>query len=298
MAVWGCNLDEVRNFIEQTSKIKNRLLEDENYLEDVVNQGANYFNIKRFFEKFVKFIKCYSEVEVPSVYRVRKCDDNGNKPYIDRGQLIYPPASPKHEDRMNNMSSRVLYTAFHEFTAMSETRLDASYIGNNFQLTRFEISKSFKVFRLGVFSDAHLNLPRDSAQSKDAMINFFGEVRHNRTMQGFSALECAMADILYDKGVNYHVLSSILADAIFTQLPQIDAILYPTMQNRYGINLAFKQSFADSMEIVFSSLNRLEEVYQNGFFKYSTLSFCEQFSEDEPFEFITADEGFFTPVYR
>lgn len=298
MAVHGCNLDEVQNFIKQISKTKQKLLEDENYLQDVLSQGDNYYKIKGFFEVFVRFIRYFSEVKIPNVYRVRKCDENGNNPYLERGQLIYPPANPKHEDRMNNMSSRVLYTAFHEFTAMSETRLDDSYIGNNFQLTRFKINSPFKVFKLGAFSEAHLNLPRDSVQSEDAMKNFFGETGHNRTMQGFSALECAMADVLYDKGDKYHILSSILADAIFTQLPQIDAILYPSMQNRFGMNLAFKKSFADQMEITFSSLNRLEEVHPNGFFKYATLSSCVNFNDEKPYEFVAADEGFLTPVYR
>ena len=123
----------------------------------------------------------------------------------------------------------------------------------------------------------------------------FGSEYHDSTIQGYSALECAIADILYDTDKDYHILSSILADAIFTLNPDIDAIMYPSMQNRYGVNLAIKKESADSLEITYSSLNILKNAYPNGFYKYYTKMECLNFNNENNFEF-TNVEG--NAIYR
>lgn len=113
----------------------------------------------------------------------------------------------------------------------------------------------------------------------------FGSEGHDTTIKGYSALECAMADVLYDQNDGYHILSSILADAIFSTSPEIDAIAYRSMQNRYGTNFAFKKESADSLSISYSALNRVVEVYRNGFFKYLTEMDCLDFSNSDSFSF-------------
>ncbi|EMF8900969.1 hypothetical protein CGJ47_23700 [Vibrio parahaemolyticus] len=296
MAIQGCSLKETEQFIEVVSKCKQRLIDDKEYLREVLEQGPAYNCIKKYFENFVKFMRYQEEVNISCVYRVRKC--KGEIPYLTKQELIYPPPNIEHEDRMNNISSRVLYTAFHEFTAMAETRIDKSFIDSYFQLTRFSIEKPFTVFRLGLFSEIHLNSPRDSEYTKDTMINYFGSQGHDGTMMGYSALECAMADVLYDSGDKYHVLSSILADAIFSMVPSVQAIMYPSMQNRYGVNLAFRKDFADSMKIEYSCLNILKNVYANGFYKYHTLAECIEFNDDKNFSFVDITEPYTNKIRR
>jgi len=199
---------------------------------------------------------------------------------------------------MNNTLFRVLYTSFHEFTAMAETRINDSFIGKHFQLTRFSIDRPIKVFKLGMFSEIHLNAPRDSEFTKKSMEEFFGGQGHDGTMKGFSALECAMADILYGTGDKYYVLSSILADAIFSTNPSIEAIMYPSMQNRFGINIAIKQQVSELMKIEYSCLNRAEGVYANGFYKCVTVEECTDFSDEKKFEMVNIQEPHFNKVRR
>ena len=65
----------------------------------------------------------------------------------------------------------------------------------------------------------------------------------------------------------------------------LEVIMYPSMQNRYGINLAIKKECADLMKIEYSCLNKLEEVYQNGFFKYYLIVECLNFDNIDSFIF-------------
>lgn len=296
MAILGCNLKEVEHFTNEVSKVMEKLNADEKYLYNVLNHHREYDGIKNFFVNFVKFLTYRHNMVIDTVYRVRKCI--GDSPFLSKKELMYPPPNIDHKDRMNNTSFRVLYTSFNEFTAMAETKIDEFFLGGYFQLTRFSIEKPISVFKLGMFSELYLNIPRDSEEVKNAMIHFFGSQEHDSTIRGFSALECAMADILYGVGDNHHILSSLLADAIFSTNLEVDAIMYPSMQNRYGMNLAIKQQFADSMKIDSSFLNCVDEVFSNGFYKYSTVAKCIDFSDEENLSFTNIQEPYFTKTYR
>lgn len=283
MAILGCSMDEVEGFIAETNKLRNKLIDDSEYRNRVLLQKKDYIFIKDYFENFVRFLKYKKKITIDSFYRVRKAEDSC--PFTSRKEVIYPEPSLKHEDRMNNQSSRVLYVSLHEFTAMAETRIDHSFIKKQFQLTRFSTDKELNVFELGLFSELHFKSPRDSLYVKNWIKELLGSGNHDRTVRGYAALECAMADILYDQQNGYHILSSILADVIFAMNSDIDAILYPSMQNRYGTNLAINKEFADTLSVTYTSFNRLTDVYQNGFYKYLTLKECLDCRDPELFEF-------------
>lgn len=283
MAIQGFNLDEVEQFQNEISKVRCRLQYDIDYRNDVSHHGKNYNYIKEYFQKIIKFLQYSSEAKIESFYRVRK--NETDKPFTSRKELIYPEPNLNHKDRMNNTKFRVLYVSLNEYTAIAETRMDENYINQFFQLTRFSADKELKIFNLGKFSELYFDSPRDSDYIKQQMIEIFGSEHNDRTIQGYSALECAVADILYDRNNDYHLLSSILADAIFTLNPNIDAIMYPSVQNRYGTNLAIKKESADLLKITYSSLNILKNVYQNGFYKYYTKMDCINFDNEYNFEF-------------
>lgn len=280
MAIFGCSLEETREFINQTTKIQNHLETDKRFLAKLLNQEVEYLKIKEYFSNFLRFLRYPKDLKVESIYRVRKCGESAT-PFNQRNELGYPPPSTDHHDRMNNTAFRVLYTSFHEYTAMSETRIDRDYIGKYFQLTRFSANKPIKVYEIGLFSELYFNSPRDSEFVKNKTKEIFGEVGHDTTVRGYSALECAIAGILYNKGDKYHILSSILADAIFATNSEVEAIMYPSMQNRYGINLAIKKDLADKLSIKYTCLNLLEDSYGNGFYKYKTIKECVENLEDE-----------------
>lgn len=283
MANVGLKLDEVRNFVEQTNKLRRKIASDDGYRNRIISQGNDYFCIKEFFKEFTRFLRYSENLKIGSLYRVRK--SCGDYPFYSKKDIFYPEPNMTHEDRMNNTSFRVLYVSLHEFTAMAETRLDQSFVGSNFQLTRFSTDKEISVFRLGMFSELYLNNPRDSEFSKNKIRKLLGSESLDRTVRGYAALECAIADILYDKSDRYHILSSIIADAIFDEITEVDAIVYPSMQNRYGTNVAIKKDFADTLNVVCTLFNRLDDVYENGFFKYTTLKECSDCSNPDTYNF-------------
>jgi len=272
MTILGFNLNQTREFELKVNRLRKKIESDNEYKNKILQNEEEYSCIKKYFESIVCFLQYPAQIKVERLYRVRRLDDAN--PLTKRGQLIYPPPNHQHKDRMNNISFRVLYVSLHEFTAMAEARIDKSYIDSYFQLTRFNINREFTAYKLGQFSELYFDSPRDSEYAKNEMTKSFGSPSHDNTVQGYSALECAIADILYDQKDDYHILSSIMADAIFSINPSIEAIIYPSMQNRYGMNLAIKKDFADDLKISYTSVNQLEEVYSNGFFKYRTIQDC------------------------
>lgn len=277
MALMGCSLDEVNNFITQIDKTREKIYRDDSYRLDILNHGPNYNAIKKFLANFTSFLRYSEEASCNSFYRVRK-SENG-MPYPSVKDLKYPDPDIRHEDRMNNSSFRVLYTSLHEFTAMAESRIDNGFVEDKFQLTRFSLEKPLKVYRLGLFSELYLNSPRDSELVKNKTKRLLGAGDHDKTIQGYAALEIAMSNILYDQAEGYHILSSILADAIFSAGADIDAIMYPSMRNRYGINVAFNKESADSLQVSYSAMNKITEIHNNGFFRYTTEMECVDFSD-------------------
>jgi hypothetical protein len=285
MPIMGCSLAEVNTFITEVEKIREQIRQDESYRLDILNHGRNYEKIKKYFSNFASFLRYSEEVSCRKFYRVRKSKDV--KPFKTEKDLKYPDPNIEHEDRMNNTSFRVLYTSLHEFTAMAESRIDSSFIGKNFQLTRFHSNRPLKAYRLGMFSELYLNTPRDSEIVRDKTERLLGMGYHDGTIQGYAALEVAMSNILYDQEKDYHILSSILADVIFSTGTNIEAIIYPSMQNRYGINVAFNKESADALEIHYSTMNKVTEVYKDGFFRYVTEMECTDFSTPENLTYTT-----------
>jgi hypothetical protein len=283
MAIIAVNLDEVSHFINEIGSFREKIKNDKALRNRLLKQEQEYYDLKRFFQRFVRFLTYTQKIKIDSCYRVRKT--NNNTPFNNRKDLIYPEPNLTHQDRMNNTSFRVLYTSLNEFTAMAETRLDVSYIDKYFQLTKFKIESEINVFKLGLFSELYLNSPRDSEFVKSEMKRLLGSDNQNSAVRGFAALECAIADILYDQSEDYHILSSIMADAIFSENEEIEAILYPSLQNRYGLNLAIKKEFSDELEISFTCLNKLIKVYENGFYSYHTLDEVVNCLNPDDFDF-------------
>ncbi|KOY46679.1 hypothetical protein ACX03_05040 [Vibrio parahaemolyticus] len=283
MTILAVNLDEVSQFINETDSIRDKIKNNKDFRANILSQEQEYEAVKNFFRKFVRFLKYTQKMKIDNCYRVRKKDND--TPFNKRRDVIYPEPNQNHQDRMNNTSFRVLYTSLNEFTAMAETRLDESYVDKHFQLTKFKIEHELNVFKLGLFSELYLNSPRDSEFVKSEMKRLLGSESHNSAVRGFAALECAIADILYDQGEDYHILSSIMADAIFSVNEEVEAILYPSLQNRYGLNLAIKKEVSDSLEISFTCLNKLVKVYKNGFYKYHTVREAISCSNPEKFNF-------------
>lgn len=294
MAIHAVNLKEVEALQKTIQDIQSAIRENVSYRRAIEGQYGQYKEIKEYFEFQVRFLRYFHDVPVAPFYRIRKIDSNLDH-HNTVSDLIYPRAEIVKSERMNNASFRVLYTSLNELTAMSEARLHKTSIGQKFQLTQFKSEQALKFYSLGDFSRAHLNLPRGSKSYKDFCLKYLGESNADRIVQGYAALECALHKVLYNSDEYSYLLSSLLADAIFSAHGSIDAISYPTLQSPFGINVAFRQEAADKLKIENSYVNELTGIYPNGFYTYKTLKSCSNFScpDNLLFEDVEPNGGYY-----
>jgi hypothetical protein len=294
MAIHAVSLKEVEQLQKTIEEIQHAIREDASYREAIDSQRGQYQEIKEYFEFQVRFLR-YFHVILPSpFYRIRKIESHVDH-YFKVSDLIYPKAEIVKSERMNNASFRVLYTSLNEMTAMSEARLYETSIGQKFHLTQFKSVRDIKAYSIGDFSRAHLNLPRKSEYYKDFCLRYLGDSNVDQIVQGYAALECALYKVLYNTDEYSYLLSSLLADAIFSAHDSIEAISYPTQQTPFGVNIAFRQGVADELKIENSYVNELTNIYSNGFYSYTTLKRCSNFSTPEHllFENVEPNGGYY-----
>ncbi len=148
MAIWGVGLDEaerVKNDIEKIFEI----LKSNHEALDEISKGGNYYkHLKEYFRNWMRFVHTSSELppETP-FYRVRHLNTENQNGVDNISGLKYAPKGTKF-GRMSNHSLNVMYTSYHEYTAISESRLEE---GNWFQLTRFKSKNRSNVSNLACF---------------------------------------------------------------------------------------------------------------------------------------------------
>lgn len=280
MAIWAVNLDEAESVKKSIESIFKTITTNPDALKNIKEGGWYYVQLKEYFIHWVKFLQTIKEFPHKTpFYRVRKLNDVLFSGVPDIKGLKYAPKGLQL-GRMNNSSINVLYTSFHEYTAISESRLEE---GDRFQLTRFQSNRPVKYHELNMFSKLYFSTPRDSDEYKEAMRTLFGMDGTEAAVRGFASLESALMDGLYanhkDPDISY-LVSSIISDAIFTTYTNIDAVVLPSMQQRFGTNICFRETAADNLDITYSCVNQVEKVYNHGFYRYRTETECYDFTKE------------------
>ena len=179
--------------------------------------------------------------------------------------LIFPPKDKCRLGRMNYEKQQILYTSLNEYTALLETEIETA---EYFQLTRFLLVDQIRYYYLGNFSEVFLNFYRDSNFTKEQCKEWFGDPEaSSSSLERLSELEHSLLSVFYGE---FHQLSSILSNVILNQ-NNVDAIAYPTVKNKFGINFAFTLEGYKKLSPVYTSFNKIIEKRLSGFFKYKTL---------------------------
>lgn len=264
--------NELNQLKEQINKVKELLLiEDSSYFKDLETQQLYYKKLKNYFIIILKYLKFENDLLRNKFYRVRKC--RNEVPHINIQYLTYPKISTSPR-RMNNASFPVLYVSFDIKTAINESKLKHN---ENFQITIFESRKSLKVFFLGGFSKLLHQYSINSEETQVEINRLFKKEMSIKVVEQLANLENEISNILYSNEQNYHLLSSVIADALFTLNQNIDAIMYPSLRNRNGMNLAIKGEIADTLTVTESSFNKLDENVNNTY-RYTQEMKCIDFS--------------------
>ena len=140
----------------------------------------------------------------------------------------------------------------------------------------------------------------DAKDKKNKKITYsVKDIKTAEQEKEFAALECALMDTFYCSSKQSYLLSSFIAESIFLEFQDVDAIMYPTMLNKFGINFAIKKEFVDNhMKINHSFLNCLVEAYSNGFYKYNTKYELEEFLNDGKLKFTEVKEPYKNNQFR
>lgn len=294
MAIWVPSLKEVEAAAVSIEKIKNKILTDPNYKSELKIDSKEYLQIHEWFRQYCKFLQYYEYLEPTIFFRVRPLDLD--TPYTSPKDLNYKERDPLSLGRMNNPLIDVLYTSLSDQTAMLECNLNKAQVGKKFQLTRFRTTEKIKVYRLGIFADLYLNTGIDTSYRKEKFKHFLNEEKPSyRMLKGYAALETAFLDIMYadaESNQDTYLLSALLAHAIFnTNENRIDAIMYPSQKHRFGMNVAFKQEFADKINIFHTELKEIREIFSTGFFNCISIKECTQ-CDVTPYVFEDCEQNF------
>ncbi len=284
MALLGLNLDQVMRFKEMLEEIKNRIKNDELYRNKIIfrecNEGIRVINI---FKELLSFLRITNQIETDTnLYRVRYIGDENINYYSTREDLMYPPLKNTKLGRLNTTHKQILYTSFHEFTAIAESGIAEN---QRFQLTKFRTG-NISFYKLGYFLNSYFQRPRDSKETNDFYRSIFGENFTDGFIMGLAAAENVLLSILNDKTEYSYYLSALLSEAIYEINPEIDAIMYNSIKDNTGINLAFFQESAEKLRIVYSCSNVLTRHYFDSFFNYKTTHEKIYHQEDDVSDFI------------
>lgn len=299
--MWGVDLKEVDFVVTDTKKIVNILKNNEKAREEFKLGRGYYIQIKEYYKNWLKFTHyTYDLPKSIFFYRVRKINSKDTAGYNSINELKYPPDNKSPLGRCsNNHSLNTMYTSFHELTAISECRLKEN---DYFQLTKFRATEKTKCFELGAIADIYLNTPRDSDIYKNKIKEIFNNDVTDRYVRGIASLEIALMDVFLafqdNENITY-LLSSLLADCAFSMDQNIEAIVFPSIQNsqRYGVNVAFSKKKADTLSVECTFVNKITKSYDAGFCDYITLSECLS-PKGDPLVYTSAEPDWGTARYR
>lgn len=251
------------------------------------------------------------------LYRIRIIGEDETR-FENLSDLLIPPKDKSKQGRMNNDNLRVLYVSFDQHVAELECGVNKLEIGRKYQVTRFQISEPIECYYLGMFSEIIFNLPYNSKKQIEAMEelgfkNF--EVDHHY-LKKIALAEGYLADALYTKkdkenkenkenkedkednnnktndlnfknnNKNYYILSSFISEIIFNFFEdKIDAILYPSQRNNYGMNIAIKEAALKKITPIITFENKVVENHSEKLVKYHTLSSADLSWSTEKIEF-------------
>lgn len=216
-------------------------------------------------------------------WRGRKCDNlDGWKNVSD---VWYPQPGVAKAGRLNNPYEPLLYLSSRRFTVFSEVRAkpaDVIHIlgcrikeGKNIRIGL--IGDLFHVYRTGLsmISSEVGRLLNNTLNSFDYEVG-----------RSIVYVDAFLASVLRDPGAspNAYLFTRILGDLLLKKVIEVKSLFYPSIVQEGGMNLAVGSSVADdTIEVVTSSLVKIEEELGYGMYQYSHVRNCTAIDTDGNF---------------
>ena len=280
--------------------------------EDLILDTKFINEITEYIEDFLYVINIKEKKLTDGyLYRIRIIRKDETR-FENLSDLLIPPKDKSVQGRMNNNNLRVLYASYAQHIAELECGINKLKVGEKFQVTKFEISKTIRYYYLGMIAEIIFNLPFNSEKQKKAMKELgFNDFKVDYPyLEKIAIAEGYLADALYTKkdkenkedkednnnktndlnfknnNKNYYILSSFISEIISNFFEdKIDAIVYPSQRNNHGMNIAIKETALKKITPIITFENKVVENYSEKLVKYHTLSFADLSWSTEKIEF-------------
>lgn len=205
-----------------------------------------------------------------------------DRPWQALSEMGYPPAPSVRPGRLNDEHSPCLYAATRVNTALAEISVQA---GDFVQIAGFRIKREtpIRIAVVGELYHAHkmgyLRLVgTDPGGSMSRYLNQLGFERGERVLY----IDAFLASLLADADLKQtdYILSRAVASMIYRNA-EIDGIMFPSVRDLHGMNLALKPFPFDSKVHPVCCLHaRIKKLRSFGFLDYEVTSEAARVSTD------------------
>lgn len=261
-------------------------------LDDYCDSIINSFNPKEIEAKLQFLTQGYKFLtrQVSTgfhVWRARKLTQEN--PLLNIKELSYPPAQIATVGRLNNENESIFYGALRKETALAEIKLEA---GDLVQLAGFKFAKNanknINLAMIGqfwyVFKTGRFELGEDPEGALNGYLNSL------TAEEGYKILyiDRFLAELLSAKNASKknYLHTRILAKIIFERT-NAEAIFYPSVKDKQGLNIAIKPLILDLYFRNSScSVLKVNKKLKYGMYDYESIYTAEGLDENNDFTWL------------
>lgn len=220
------------------------LKELDDYCDSIIN-SSDYGEIRAKLQILTQDYKFLSRLVGTGfhVWRARKLTQKS--PLLNVKELSYPPPQVTGVGRLNNANEPVFYGAIRKETALAEIELEE---GDYVQLAGFKFSENTNInlAMVGqfwyVFKTGRLALGEDPEGSVNNYLNSLSPERAYKTLY----IDRFLAELLSDRNSSdkNYLHTRVLTKIIFERT-NAEAVFYPSVKDKEGMNIAIKPLILD-----------------------------------------------------
>jgi hypothetical protein len=216
------------------------------------------------------------------VVRARRLDDK-EWPCLKK-ELGYPPPEVTKRGRCNQLGDPLLYVSLYEDTALAEI---GATRGDHCVISTFELLAALRFVPVGQF-DLYRRTGEAYIGAMSQTNTIYDQIMAMPTSELSALFDAFLADEFLrpsSSDVDYKI-SSIFSDILLKgdlkPTKPIDAIVYPSVAFRHGLNFALRSDAYDSqVKLVKAEVLEIKEALGFGLFRYKKLATLETVTSDQ-----------------
>lgn len=212
-------------------------------------------------------------------FRARKCDSSDG--FDSLREMIYPKDGSRSFGRANLPQKPVLYGSRSKKTALDEISAD---VGDYVQIIEIRVIPGHFIHcillgELSALSNAGGSII--GSQTSDTMVSKAWKERPQHEVEAAIYVDAFLAEQFarVARRPSEYRMTAVFAEILFDQ--QRDAVIYPSVESRGGLNLAMKaESFDRSVEVLRSTVYRIDKFHGLGMYDCTAIKTAGVFGDD------------------